>query len=507
MNKLLSAACFILLSVSALAEPYFLSDSHISRRDALGNKYAIDIIASKQTLPFDVTLIENGEERQVEQEQSPVNITEAYQSWFKNLKSRIEEEKRTEFDSIMDIIDFGSSEKVAAPRTNMLINNSLQVTVLSKNDPYWEKINSQGSVGTFIKNGTHMQIYVQNDYHIPAAEILLHEIGHSLGIADSYFGGTLPKDIKHGSDRRSSIMDSSKTLTCDDADALAGAIYLAAKKQNSNQPDLEFESFCKKEDGTRIKFRNAKQLNRRPVTIASDGKYYITDFCENGEVKTSLQVNPREAQPITITTENECSSAGILNIQPEVKQDETKKNFFVDLTQKRKNKINPDANTVIYEYAPSILREITFNNEVSKTMVKVKNEDGALLYVFAILDDKRAFAASVYDGIMLIYDMKDYKKYAIYEQGKIYGAENHSDAKEVMEKLKNYINKDRRRVTQGSFTDTRAYTSSYIPQAARWQGYLQENYPQKDFKLKKINISEKDLKEFSKGFKAKFNVK
>lgn len=497
----------MLLSASALAEPYFLSDSHISRRDMFGNKYAIDIIASKQSLPFDVTLIENGEERKVENEQSPVNVTQTYQSWFKNLKDRIEEEKRTEFDSIMDIIDFGSSEKVAVPRTNMPIKDSLQVTVLSKNDPYWQGANTRGFVGMFIKNGTHMQIYVQNDYHTPAEEILLHEIGHSLGIADSYSGGTLPKDVKHGSDKRDTVMDKSKTLTCDDADALAGAIYLAAKKQNPNQPDLEFESFCKKEDGTRIKLRNAKQLNRRPVTIVSDGKYYITDFCENGEIKTSLQINPREAQPITITTENECPSAEFQNIQPEVKLDETKKNFFVDLTKKRKNKINPDANTVIYEYAPSLVREITFNNEVSQTMVKVKNEDGALLYVFAILDEKRAFAASIYDRIMLIYDMKDYKKYTLQEQGKIYGAENHSDAKEIMDKLKNYIDKDRRKVTQGSFTDTRAYTSSYIPQAVRWQGYLHENYPQKSFKLKKINIDEKELKEFSKEFKAKFNVR
>lgn len=507
MNKLLLAVCLTFASSSVLAEPYFLSDSHIARRDLFGNKYAIDIIASKQSLPFDVMIIENGEKRKAEQEQSPVNVTESYRAWFKNLKDRIEAEKRTEFDSVMDIIDFGASEKVAAPREQMFINDSLQVTVLSKNDPYWSEINHKGSVGIFLKNGTHMNIYVQNDANTPPAEILLHEIGHSLGIADSYFGGTFPKDVKHSSDRRDTVMDKAKSLTCDDADALAGAIYLALKKQNPAQPDLEFESFCKEEDGSRVKLRNAKQINRRPITITSEGKYYITDFCENGEIKTSMLINPREAQPITLTKENDCPSAGIQNIKPEVKQDESKNVFFVDLTQKRQGKITPAANTVIYEYAPSILREITFDNEVSKTMVKVKDENGALLYVFAILDEKRAFAASLYDGIMLIYDMKDYKKYTVFEQGKTFGQENNPDAKELFEKLKKYINKDRRWITRGFFTDTKSFTSSYVPQAARWQGYIQENYPRKDLKLKKIKISEKELKEFSEDFKAKFNVK
>ena len=168
--------------------------------------------------------------------------------------------------------------------------------------------------------------------------------------------------------------------------------------------------------------------------------------------------------------------------------------------------LTPDANTVVYEYAPKIIREITFNSKEAKTTVKVKNEKGQLLYVFMLLDDKRAFAFSPNDSLMVLYDLKDYKKYSLALNNKVVYLENNPDAKVLMPDLRDLINKDRRYVVGGTFVDKIAIKNpaSYVIQAVRWQNYLQEYYPHKELKINKLKIDKKEAEAFGKNIKFSF---
>lgn len=504
MKKLLSSILSLSLYCSAFAAPYLIMDFHFSNKNIMGNTHAIDLIVTGKSVPFDVYRKSGDEKTAFNDGESPIDVKSAYQTWFKNLKDRIEEENRTEFDFMLDVINFGVSDKVAVERDHekSLLNDSLQVLTVSKDDPSWA--NRGNSSGFFLKNGTHMEIQLLEDDYTKPQAILLHEVGHSLGIADSYPGGAHKEDLIYGSEIRPSVMNRENSLTCDDADALASSIYLTMKDKNLYLNDFEFESFCKQDDGSRIKIRNAKQLSRKPSLLALNGKYYITEFCEEtGEIKSSIEINPRETQPITKTEYKKCKAIPFEYKKPEIKTDESKTNIFVDLSEGKHPKITPDAKTVVYESATGIVREITFNNEVSKTMVRVKNDKGQLLYVFAILDGERAFAFSPNDSLMLLYHLKDYKKYTLSIGNSAVHTENNPDAVDLLPKLRAFINKDRLYITDGIFNDNAAAQkpASYITQAVKWQNYLQENYPHKELKVNKIKISQKDVEEFGKSLK------
>ncbi len=505
MKKLLLPLCCLFLSSFIHAEPYLLMDSHLSNNNIMGNVHAIDLIVSGKSVQFDVSRQSNDEKTKLDAETSPVDVRKAYQDWFKNLKDRIQEENRTEFDFMANIIDFGASDEVAVERTNLVINNTLQVFVLSKDDPYWAE---RGRIsGFFKKDGTHMEIYLLEDDYTKPQEILTHEVGHSLGIADSYVGGANKEDLKYSTDIRPTVMGQAKTLTCDDADALAASIYLTMKKKNPDTPDFEFESFCKKEDGSRIKIRNAKQSSREPSVLVSSGKYYITEFCDDGNIKSQLEINPKEPSLNAKKDYSNCKNYIPFEYKkPEIKADDSKTNYFVDLTKKDRKKVTPGANTVIYEYAPQIIREITFNSKEAKTTVKVKNEKGQLLYVFMLLDDKRAFAFSPNDSLMVLYNLKDYKKYTLALNNKVAFLGNNPDAADLMPDLRDLINKDRRYVVGGTFLDktARQNPASYVIQAVRWQNYLQEYYPHKELKVKKLKIDKKEAEAFGKNIKFSF---
>lgn len=506
MKKLLLPLFCLFLSSLIHAEPYLLMNSHLSNNNIMGNIHAIDLIVSGKSVQFDVFRLSNDEKTKLDAETSPVDVRKAYQDWFKNLKDRIQEENRTEFDFMREVIDFGASDDVAAKRSKMVVNDTLQVVVLSKDDPYWAK--RQQTSGFFKKNGTHMEIYLLEDDFTKPQEILTHEVGHSLGIADSYLGGANKEDLEYSTDIRATIMDGlALVLTCDDADALAASIYVTMKKKNPDLPDFEFESFCKKEDGSRIKIRNAKQRSRKPSVLVANGKYYITEFCDDGNIKSQLEINPREPKLNEKKDYSDCKvSIPFEYKKPEITSDASKNNYFVDLTEKNRKKITPDANTVVYEYAPKIIREITFNGKEAKTTVKVKNEKGQLLYVFMLLDDKRAFAFSPNDSLMVLYDLKDYKKYSLALNDKVVYLENNPDAVDLMPDLRALINKDRRYVVNGTFADRIAIQNpaSYVIQAVRWQNYLQEYYPHKELKIKKLKIDKKEAEAFGKNIKFSF---
>ena len=105
----------------------------------MGNTHAIDLIVTGKSVPFDVYRKSGDEKTAFNDGESPIDVKSAYQTWFKNLKDRIEEENRTEFDFMLDVINFGVSDKVAVERDHekSLLNDSLQVLTVSKDDPSW----------------------------------------------------------------------------------------------------------------------------------------------------------------------------------------------------------------------------------------------------------------------------------------------------------------------------------------------------------------------------------
>lgn len=509
MNNIILSIFFLLASAAAFAEPYILLSSHINSNPRGNNQYAIDHIVNKKPIPFDMVSKKNGTETILPPEQSPVNPVKAYNAWFKNLNDRIiAQNRQNEFKFMQDIIDFGMSDQVLyfSDRDTVVMNDGVVLTILDGDDPYWRKLKSLAA-GSFDKSLFYMGIYLRTSSPENLQRVLTHEVGHSLAVADSYGGGAAIKDILYSSDLRPSIMDRAIALTCDDADALANALYLTMKHKkklplNNAEADFEFKSFCQNETDEEIVFRNGMQINRRPMINFYNGYYYLTEFCKDGKIKTTTKINFRAPLNLLQTTsQSDCEGIAYTQEEPPLPKDETKEYKLVDLTSGKREKIPASKNVVVYEYAPGIVREITFDNEVSQTMVKVKTSDGRLLYVYAILDEGRAFVYSVTDRLMFVYDTRDYKKYTLIQgnaNGKSAGGEELISPEET-KAIRDFINKGRIWL-YGTF-ESDITLDKYIMEATLWQGYMQKYYPHKDLKIKSIKISKKDMEKFSKDFK------
>lgn len=501
------------MAVPLSAAMYTLEKSHLDLKAEGSQSFAIDHIVNKAPMPFEIAEEENGEIRNIfSAENSPVDLTKAYNDWFNNLNDRIiEQGRQEEFKFMQDIIDFGMSKDLLYPADSETvgINNGVGVYILEDEDPYWRN-NAPTANGTFDKSIFYMRIYLLKQEQKYLQFVLTHEVGHSLAIADSYIDTPQLENILYGSDPRSTIMDSSNTLTCDDADALANAIFITMRNKDkipqSMGNSFRFQSFCTPKDEERVSFQDGKQLNRKPVFAFSNGNYYLTEFCKNGEIKKTTEIYfIKPENPLKTTINSDCEALEYKQESPSFKQNPALSYKFVDLSSaEQREKIPADKNTVVYEYAPNIVREITFDNEVSKTMVKIKNFKGQLLYVYAILDEEKAFMYSITDHLMLVYDTRDFNKYTAI-QGSIKSTPKGSAnliTVEQLEKLRNFINKDRAWM-RGTF-ESRKTVGNHLIEATRWQGYLQKYYPHKDFKTKAIKISKKDLERFGKGLNKNF---
>lgn len=485
MKKLLSAVLACTFSSSVFAMPYSLTDPQVSRPVGFGCYYAIDHIVNLQSVQYTVVDEPDGLAAQVD-------VKRAYQVWFENLRNRVLQEERSEFDFMLPVLEFGVSDEVAVPRTQILANETLLVYILPGSDSYWRDF-PRFTSGTFLKTNTHMEIRLKQNSAESSPSVLWHEAGHSLGVADSYFGGSRPSDFVYGSERRTSLMGEADFLTCDDADALANAVYLHMKKNKKTVPDnFAFESFCPAKEGeSSVRFLNGKQLNRPPFSAFSDGKYYWSEFCPDGDLKSVMEIDPYAALPVSVTVKKQCGEPAAEYAAPQPPENDSETNYvLVNLLDNKRQKILFSPNTVVWEYAPNIVREITFDGDLFKTMVQVKNHTGALLYVFAVLDQSRAFAYRPLEDVMVLFDVNDYGKYVIKTGDTVRGTTQFPDAAEVFSSMKTFISKTRR-WPQGNFVSMNLVLSDFVAQAAHWQNYVREFYPHPDFRLRKADVSKK----------------
>jgi hypothetical protein len=189
------------------------------------------------------------------------DIENAMQSWFKNVIERRAEYKNFDetFTDILPILERGAtmepfpSEKYpnADPsKVKMFFYFVPKLEDIPGNSDKYaaglHKINAEGvhliythlpSKWSEIMRGINA-ITIPNFKAGIAKHILIHEIGHALGLGDLY-SGAYNADFEYGSGIKKSVMnESAYGLTCDDADGLIGVMDLARGVSR------KFYSFC-----------------------------------------------------------------------------------------------------------------------------------------------------------------------------------------------------------------------------------------------------------------------
>lgn len=184
-------------------------------------------------------------------------ITEAFTSWFANVTTRLDDTKRKELAPLLDVVFFAAQEQ------NYIPSNSQQHLSF-----YFRNTVSDicGKTATGCFAGWAMDIYVSlsSDGNL-LNRTLTHEIGHALQMNDLYKGEIPPESGYYSSQENLSIMNRSKALTCDDADAIINALYLAAQKVGRKLPDVHFTSFCK----NGAVYHNGRMLNHPPCSMTT----------------------------------------------------------------------------------------------------------------------------------------------------------------------------------------------------------------------------------------------
>ena len=522
----------------AASSQYFLKTRSDFYRNKGQKEYIIDHIVDMTPAPFKIIDKRSGAEIPISQENSPVNVTKAYNDWFKNLNDFIVKQGRQEeFSFFQDIIDFGMSDKVVYPEYENDIDkaNGLTVYLALESDPYWKTIKTLAG-GLFLRDYDKIFIYINMESEKGLQNVLAHEVGHSLGISDAYMGGPLLKEIEYGSDLKPSLMGKELTFTCDDADALMNVIYktlryknklpqyfikeadqpLKALKDNKKTQEkfkaklinyFEFKSFCRTENQEPVILRDTKQINRKPIISYVKGHYYIVEFCKNGDIKSTLEIEATEPKNMfKKEVKKVCESIPYQAEKPDISLEQNLTFKFVDLYSGAEEKIHAAKNTVIYEHVANIIREIRFKDGTAKTTVRVKDKDGGLLYIYALLDDGYAFLYSLAERVAMLYDslnpssfvgMKFYYSSQPIEEIGI----NNPAMRQELRKIYNLFRYDGEK-PYGVF-ETGAAPEQILQQGIRWQEYLNEYYPHNDVAVncEDLKITDKDIVDFGKNIK------
>lgn len=272
---------FLILSLAAIAPSFYLwaADPHaLDAATREGEVFAIDILAKKEHLKYK---IENHSPQPVDD----YNIPGDYQKWFNNVLQKIAEPQASELAGVMEILQFGASQKA-------YVKTEKEADIIFHFHETLEDISevcSPGAGACFKFKDEAMIIHaVYPKEHVTFYSYLVHEIGHSLRLEDLYEGHLPSTAGEYGSGIRKSIMKESFFLTCDDADAVVNAIYLAKKLSGEDLPDLEFTSFCDQN----ISYKNAQQKDKAPMIIDYDGYRTIYTYCEDGSPQSITQIHP-----------------------------------------------------------------------------------------------------------------------------------------------------------------------------------------------------------------------
>ena len=125
-------------------------------------------------------------------------------------------------------------------------------------------------------------------YNLPS--IILHEIGHSLGLSDQYQGAYNSDAIYSSQETRQSVMKSSNKLTCDDADGIINLIDIT--RGTSRGSMAGWRSLCKR-SGLYNSYRDIYYVNGIPfrphfsyvITPLSQGEKWQLNEYKDGRLR------------------------------------------------------------------------------------------------------------------------------------------------------------------------------------------------------------------------------
>ncbi len=380
-------AAFIILLSNAVcvwaADPHAL-DPAVKE----GETFAIDILAKKEPLKYK---IENHSSKSVED----YKISEDYQKWFNNVLQQLAEPQSSELENITDILQFGASGEayIKTEKDADIIFHFYETP-----EEIFE-VCSPGAGACFkFKDGAMTIHALYPKENVRFYSYLVHEIGHSLRLEDLYEEHLPSTGGKYGSGIRKSIMKDSFYLTCDDADAVVNAIYLAKKLSEEDSPDLEFTSFCDKN----ISYKNAQQKDRAPMIIDYDGYRTIYTYCKDGRTQSITQIHPSNYDDLVkiIQEPTQCDFSYLeqppLNISDKIKYRVA--DFKTDKTISLGGEIpalHGSKNTYIpIPYSNGLKIYVNIDGKDIPGYIKVLDSDNNVVYLFAYLKE----------GYNLVYD-------------------------------------------------------------------------------------------------------
>ncbi|MBO7238495.1 MAG: hypothetical protein J6U96_04345 [Elusimicrobiaceae bacterium] len=215
-------------------------------------------------------------------------VAEAFSSWFDNAVQHIKQAHReAEFADVMPLLQQGITLKEikSVDQADVVFHFTTESEV--KEHCGFDSIGCHSGKDIFIPFIEYSQLYAEYGDNIQ--QVLTHEVGHFLGLADQYFHANNASVVHSTSDRigsRKSVMASSG-LGCDDVDGLINIIdWTRARQMNghySARAQKGWKSFC---DNTR--YKEAKVLNK--AEFAAEQCFYR--FTSSGEIADKICPEP-----------------------------------------------------------------------------------------------------------------------------------------------------------------------------------------------------------------------
>ena len=324
-------------------------------------------------------------------------VQTAFRKWFYNLEKHINANpvQGKSLAKYSDIIEFASSEKAYLPvvsgqRPDVIIHFLSNYSELSEHCIL-------GAEGCYKDKNIYLMYPKKISYRITDDDsdmsVLLHEIGHVFILDDLYNKSKENYTGTYGSIAKNSIMNRSKTLTCDDADGLITAVWLTLKKQKSIFVfDLDMPSFC----NNGVSYHNGMFKNRESNYKDSSGKRTFTSYCQNGSVAQVVEFDAINFDRMIIyKTKNLCiapNNEELFYNQPFVVVNKQLKEKFAHLS-----KFNSEKERIFYK--PLIkgsggLYLFVHTDSVAPVFSYILDDNNNVVFLFAHLQGNLNF---VYD--------------------------------------------------------------------------------------------------------------
>ena len=300
--KILVLFCLLLISRCPLfAAPwgvlinYFESRNTQAEAPRQGERFLLSQILAGQPVRISLSLrSKKAVEKSADYEKI---IAESYAQWFRETAQIIRRSGREkEFSDILPLLDRGISVKFvySSDKTDILffvwpLSDVQEVCGSSSGGCYMVE---EGKIPCiFIPQNNFIQRIASRGM-LTAANISLHEIGHSLGLSDQYEQSRSNNShpVYSTEESRKSIMNKSKRITCDDADGMINLIDLTLGIKRGGMSG--WHSLCKDSD---ILYVNGVPNTKGPYAIIlSKGKWRL-DVFQNGR-KIEEKVFPLDLQ-------------------------------------------------------------------------------------------------------------------------------------------------------------------------------------------------------------------